>query len=687
MKMKVNLMLAVSVLVLSAGAFAQEQKPDPKFHIYLCFGQSNMEAGARPDEQDRGELDPRFQMLAAVDMPRLNRTKGNWYLAMPPLNRQENNMGPVDWFGRNMVANLPKDIRVGVINVSVAGAGIELWDKDNWETYLNTREQWMKNIVKQYNGSPYQRLVEMAKIAQKDGVIKGILLHQGESNSSDTNWPAKVKGIYDNLMKDLDLNPKDVPLLAGELKSQEEHGVCFRFNTNILAHLPELLPNSHIISSQGVKGTPDQFHFNTAGMRELGKRYAIQMLKLEGIEFKEVDRPGLLPAAATPLATGSAAPAAPAGVSNTASEQAQQGGRRGGPNFGPLPEIHAPVPNTLPGLLGKLLQWKSTGVLVRPQNDPTHFLYSVKDPTIFRYQDKWEVYATAFMVSGPAAAALLHPDTNLPAATPRRGGGGGWSMVHLSFADWKDAPNAKLFYLDTVPGFGGYKCAPEVFYFAPQKTWYYIFQTQRPAYCTSETPDDPKSWTTPQQFFTPDIRTPGLPIDYHCIGDGEHMYLFFTGDDGNFYRSQTTYAEFPKGFSNPVVAMRGTRSTVFEASFTYKIKGVDKYLTCVEALSPTRYYRAYVADKLDGEWYPVAGFDTFEKPFAGIKNMTFDEGVEPWSGQVSHGEMVREGNDERMILDPDNLLFFYQGIADADNRGDYGRLPYRLGLLRAVKDQ
>jgi hypothetical protein len=308
--MKLRAVLAVVAVLCSTGTFAQEKKPDPKFHVYLCFGQSNMEAGARPEAEDKGDLDPRFQMLAAADMARLNRTKGNWYLATPPINRQENNMGPVDWFGRNMVANVPQDVRVGVINVSVAGAGIELWDKDNWEKYLDTREQWMKNIVKQYDGSPYQRLVDMAKIAQKDGVIKGILLHQGESNSSDTNWPVKVKGIYDNLMKDLNLNPKEVPLLAGELKSQEEHGVCFRFNTNILVHLPEVLPNSYIISSKGVKGSPDQFHFNTAGMRELGKRYAIQMLKLEGIEFKEVDRPGLLPVPATQSGAEAAAPAA-----------------------------------------------------------------------------------------------------------------------------------------------------------------------------------------------------------------------------------------------------------------------------------------------------------------------------------------------------------------------------------------
>jgi hypothetical protein len=225
-----------------------------------------------------------------------------------------------------------------------------------------------------------------------------------------------------------------------------------------------------------------------------------------------------------------------------------------------------------------------------------------------------------------------------------------------------------------------------VFYFAPHKKWYFIFQTQAPAYCTSETPDDPKSWSAPQPFFAPGTPLPRLPIDYHCIGDGEHMYLFFTGDDGNFYRSRTPYAEFPKGLSNPVIAMRGTRATVFEGSYTYKIKGTDKYLTCVEALSPTRLYRAYIADRLDGEWYPVAGLDTFDQPFAGGKNMTFEPGVEPWTGQVSHGEMVRDTHDERMLLDPDNLLFLYQGISDAGNRGDYGRLPYRLGLLRAVQE-
>ena len=199
-------------ILISIVTFAQ--KPDPNFHIYLCIGQSNMEAGARPAEQDKDFNDPRFQFVSAVDMPSFDRKMGEWYTAVPPICREGNNLGPVDFFGRKMIELLPENIKVGVINVSVAGAKIELWDKDDYKEYIDNERDWMKAIVKQYGGNPYQRLVDMAKIAQKSGVIKGILMHQGESNSEDPLWPERVKKIYDNLCKDLGLNPKQTPLLA-----------------------------------------------------------------------------------------------------------------------------------------------------------------------------------------------------------------------------------------------------------------------------------------------------------------------------------------------------------------------------------------------------------------------------------------------------------------------------------------
>lgn len=282
---KLTLML---MFCISVSAFS---KPDNRFHIYLCIGQSNMEAGAIPAEQDKDFNDPRFQFMAAVNMPRLGREMGKWYTAIPPICREGNNMGPVDFFGRKMIENMPQEYRVGVINVSVAGAKIELWDKDSYKEYIDNERDWMKAIVAQYDGNPYKRLVDMAKIAQKDGVIKGILVHQGESNSDDPEWPNKVKKIYNDLCKDLKLKAKDVPLLAGELKSAEQGGVCAAFNTKILPNLPKALPNSYVISSLGCQSTGDQFHFSTEGMRLLGYRYAEKMLQLEG--FKKVEKRNL----------------------------------------------------------------------------------------------------------------------------------------------------------------------------------------------------------------------------------------------------------------------------------------------------------------------------------------------------------------------------------------------------------
>ncbi|MBQ5573540.1 MAG: sialate O-acetylesterase [Bacteroidaceae bacterium] len=282
MKFRFFTMLAILLIAMPF----QAKRPDSKFFIYLCIGQSNMEAGARPAEQDKNFNDPRFQFVAAVDMPRYEREMGKWYTAVPPICRQENNMGPVDFFGRKMIENLPEKYKVGVINVSVAGAKIELWDKDSYKEYIDNERDWMKNIVNQYDGNPYQRLVDMAKIAQQDGVIKGLLIHQGESNADDPEWPNKVKKIYNDLVQDLNLDPDEFYLLAGELKSAEQGGACASFNDKILPNLPKVLPNAHIISSKDCESTGDAFHFNTEGMRLLGYRYAEKMLELQGFSKK-----------------------------------------------------------------------------------------------------------------------------------------------------------------------------------------------------------------------------------------------------------------------------------------------------------------------------------------------------------------------------------------------------------------
>jgi hypothetical protein len=276
MKIRLVSFVIAGLLLLNLNSSAQ----DKNFYIFVCFGQSNMEGNARIEPQDT-TVDSRFKVLEAVDCPDLGRTKGHWYTAVPPLCRCHTGLTPADYFGRTLVANLPDSIKVGVINVSVAGCKIELFDKDNFQTYAATAPSWMTNIIKEYEGNPYATLLEMAKIAQKDGVIKGILLHQGESNTNDSIWPQKVKVIYDNLLKDLDLKPNSVPLLAGEVVNADQGGVCASMNT-IIATLPQTIPNSYVISSSNCPDGRDNLHFSAEGYRMFGKRYGVRMLSLLG---------------------------------------------------------------------------------------------------------------------------------------------------------------------------------------------------------------------------------------------------------------------------------------------------------------------------------------------------------------------------------------------------------------------
>lgn len=269
----------VALLCFSQLASAQ----DKKFYIFLCFGQSNMEGNARIEAQDSVLSDNRFKVMEAVNCPNLGREKGKWYTAIPPLCRCRTGLTPADYFGRTLVANLPKDVRVGVINVAVGGCKIELFMQDSLQSYSAKAPTWMQGMIKEYDGNPYARLVEMAKLAQKDGVIKGILLHQGESNTGDTTWPGKVKDVYENLLHDLNLKAKAVPLLAGEMVDAEQGGACASMN-KIIATLPQAIQTAHVISSAGCPQRGDKLHFTAAGYRELGKRYGLQMLSLLGVK-------------------------------------------------------------------------------------------------------------------------------------------------------------------------------------------------------------------------------------------------------------------------------------------------------------------------------------------------------------------------------------------------------------------
>ena len=186
-----------------AGEITQPSGFNPNFHIYLCFGQSNMEGNAKVEEQDFMGISPRFLMMAGVDMPNTGRKEGKWYIAVPPLCRAWTGLTPADYFGRTMVENLPDSITVGVINVAVGGASIDLFDEDKTDSVIAHSADWFKGFCKDYDNEPFRRLMQLAKKAQKVGVIKGILLHQGCTDNGQKTWPSRVNLIYTRMLNEI----------------------------------------------------------------------------------------------------------------------------------------------------------------------------------------------------------------------------------------------------------------------------------------------------------------------------------------------------------------------------------------------------------------------------------------------------------------------------------------------------
>ena len=278
------------IILAACAASAVYAAPDPNFHIYLAFGQSNMEGQGNIENQDK-TVDERFQILWSADNGSCSgKTKGQWSTATPPLAHCNNaKLGPTDYFGRTMVEKTDSKIRVGVVVVAVAGCSIQLFDKNNYQNYVNsvkTSQSWMTGYINQYGGNPYGRLIETAKKAQEAGVIKGIIFHQGETDAGNGNWPSAVKKVYDNIIKDLGLG-SDIPFLAGEVLRS---GVSSGANNNI-AKLPQQSKNFYVVSSEGFNqalGDGQNVHFTSQEYRDFGKRYAEKMIEVLGDKIKPV---------------------------------------------------------------------------------------------------------------------------------------------------------------------------------------------------------------------------------------------------------------------------------------------------------------------------------------------------------------------------------------------------------------
>ncbi len=306
-------------------------------------------------------------------------------------------------------------------------------------------------------------------------------------------------------------------------------------------------------------------------------------------------------------------------------------------------------------------QWQYSAPLITPEKRHVDRSRAQKDPTVVYYKDRWHVFMT---VKLPGRSAI----------------------EHCSFRDWSEADQSRRTILQISDS--DYYCAPQVFYFEPHRKWYLIYQMGVPgrkkmwvAYSTTTDISDPKSWTTANPILDggdDDPREVG-GLDYWIICDDARAYLFLTSLDGRMWRLWTTLDEFPQGFRDCRLALK---ARIFEASHTYRVKGSGKYLTVIEE-NGRRYFKAYIADRLDGRWTPLA--DTAKRPFAGWNNIRPAEGVDAWTDNVSHGELVRDGYDQTLTIDPDDLQFVFQGMFDRHKRGKgYGDFQWRIGILKPV---
>ncbi|KAI0588427.1 hypothetical protein TUN199_06364 [Pyrenophora tritici-repentis] len=290
--------------------------------------------------------------------------------------------------------------------------------------------------------------------------------------------------------------------------------------------------------------------------------------------------------------------------------------------------VDAPV--TLSSRQTKLpssFKWSSSDVLVSPKKD-SHNIAGVKDPSIVEVNGVYHVFA-----SGASDA--------------------GYTLLYFNFTDFSKANQAPFYYLDQSKIGTGYRAAPEVFYMSSQKLWYLIYQNGNAAYSTN-----------------PDISNPAGCSD----------------DNGHLYRSQTPVSSFPKGMSEPVIAMQTTKpNDLYEASNVYSVGG-GQYLLLVECIgvksSPggIRYFKSWTSSNLAGPWTALAA--TEANPFMGAANVQFASG-KSWTESFSHGEIIRTVVDQSLTIKPCSMRFLYQGISPSAN-ANYNSLPWTLGLLTQV---
>ena len=257
------------VMIFRALAFAafaltplSLQAEDPKnLDLYLLVGQSNMAGRGTVTTEDQ-KPHPRIWML--------NKDEA-WVPAVDPMHFDKPKVVGVG-LGRSFALALAEkdaDAQIGLIPCAHGGSPIDVWVPGAF--------------YKPTDGHPWDDAIRRAKVAMKSGTLKGILWHQGESDSKPelaASYEAKLHDLIARLRAELDA--PQVPFIAGQMGQFQERPWSDDKNTVDQAHrtLPDKVPHTGFANSDGLKHRGDEVHFDSASYRELGRRYAEAFLKV-----------------------------------------------------------------------------------------------------------------------------------------------------------------------------------------------------------------------------------------------------------------------------------------------------------------------------------------------------------------------------------------------------------------------
>ena len=233
-----------------------------RFHLYVLAGQSNM---AGRGSVEAGDKAPHQRVL-------MLSKEMKWVPASDPMHFDKPiaGVGPGLTFGR-VIAEAQPDITVGLIPCAVGGSPIETWTPGAY--YVETKSH------------PWDDMIERLHAAQRTGMLKGILWHQGESDCNPERAPAYEKRLHELIARLREaVKSPNLPFIAGQIGRFQ--GTTWTPSHDLVdqAHrdLPMKVPHTAFVESTGLKDKGDKLHFDAVSAREFGQRYATEFLKLNG---------------------------------------------------------------------------------------------------------------------------------------------------------------------------------------------------------------------------------------------------------------------------------------------------------------------------------------------------------------------------------------------------------------------